>query len=283
MKNNFLYLMILGVMLACSPAERPQEETSANETVAPREPDRYQEYLWCHNGPNYSKESYDASQEYWLQMVKDSDLPAFGHFDLIPKFDENNFDRIAGLIWTDKAARDAGWKAYIEAGLEESLQEKFPGVETCAGDGSDELFGVNVYQPRPASIAMSDQDSQGRIASYQFCTYNEGKEGSDLRPIAMGAYGEWLDDYEAKNGLTGYNWAYFAPEFDPASSKASEGVPNAYDFIWMNSWASEAEEAAGMAAYAESGQGIQASFDEVMSCSEPLRYDVEVNIRPAAL
>ena len=51
----------------------------------------------------------------------------------------------------------------------------------------------------------------------------------------------------------------------------------------MNSWASEAEEAAGMAAYAESGQGIQASFDEVMSCSEPLRYDVEVNIRPAAL
>ena len=283
MKNKFLYLPILGLLLACSPAERPQEDAAASEASAPREPDRYQEYLWCHNGPNYSKESFDASQAYWRQMVEESNVPAFGHFSLFPKFDESNFDRIVGLIWNDKASRDAGWAAYVESGIEEKLQEKFPGVETCAGDGSDELFAVNVYQPRPATVAMADQESTGRIASYQFCTYNEDKEGSDLRPVALDTYGAWLDDYEAKNGATGYNWAYFAPDFDPEASKASDGVPNAYDFIWMNSWASESEESSGMAAYAESGQEIQASFDEIMTCSDPLRYDVEINIRPAAL
>ena len=130
---------------------------------------------------------------------------------------------------------------------------------------------------------MGGQESKGRIASYQFCTYNEGKEGSDLRPVAVDTYGAWLDDYEAKNGATGYSWAYFAPDFDPEASKASDGVPNAYDFIWMNAWASESEESSGMAAYAESGQEIQASFDEIMTCSDPLRYDVEINIRPGTI
>ncbi|MFL2527311.1 MAG: hypothetical protein ACJ0Q3_07495 [Candidatus Azotimanducaceae bacterium] len=283
MKNNFLYLLMLGLLLACSPAERPQEDTAASNNSGPREPDRYQEYLWCHNGSNFSEESFEASQAYWRQMVAESDVPAFGHFSLFPKFDESNFDRIVGLIWNDKASRDAGWAAYIESGIEENLQEKFPGVETCAGDGSDELFAVNVYQPRPATVAMGGQESKGRIASYQFCTYNEGKEGSDLRPVAVDTYGAWLDDYEAKNGATGYSWAYFAPDFDPEASKASDGVPNAYDFIWMNAWASESEESSGMAAYAESGQEIQASFDEIMTCSDPLRYDVEINIRPGTI
>ena len=32
--------------------------------AAPVEPDRYNEYLWCQNGPNYSKESFDAQT--WL-------------------------------------------------------------------------------------------------------------------------------------------------------------------------------------------------------------------------
>ena len=283
MKNNFLYLLMLGLLLACSPAERPQEDTAASNNSGPREPDRYQEYLWCHNGSNFSEESFEASQAYWRQMVAESDVPAFGHFSLFPKFDESNFDRIVGLIWNDKASRDAGWAAYIESGIEENLQEKFPGVETCAGDGSDELFAVNVYQPRPATVAMGGQESKGRIASYQFCTYNEGKEGSDLRPVAVDTYGAWLDDYEAKNGATGYSWAYFAPDFDPEASKASDGVPNAYDFIWMNAWASESQESSGMAAYAESGQEIQASFDEIMTCSDPLRYGVEINIRPGTI
>ena len=283
MKNNFLYLLMLGLLLACSPAERPQEDTAGSNNSGPREPDRYQEYLWCHNGSNFSEESFEASQAYWRQMVAESDVPAFGHFSLFPKFDESNFDRIVGLIWNDKASRDAGWAAYIESGIEENLQEKFPGVETCAGDGSDELFAVNVYQPRPATVAMGGQESKGRIASYQFCTYNEGKEGSDLRPVAVDTYGAWLDDYEAKNGATGYSWAYFAPDFDPEASKASDGVPNAYDFIWMNAWASESEESSGMAAYAESGQEIQASFDEIMTCSDPLRYGVEINIRPGTI
>ena len=61
------------------------------------------------------------------------------------------------MIWNDKASRDAGWAAYIESGIEENLQDKFPGVETCAGDGSDELFAVSVYQPRPATVAMGDR------------------------------------------------------------------------------------------------------------------------------
>ena len=284
MIKSLFVILVIGTLIGCSPAERPVETSAGEETsAATREPDRYQEYLWCHNGPNYSKESFDASQTYWQQMVAESDLPSFGHFSLFPKFDESNFDRIVGLIWNDKASRDAGWAAYIESGMEEDLQDKFPGVETCAGDGSDELFAVNVYQPRPATVTMSDQESKGRIASYQFCTYNEGKEGSDLRPVAVDTYGAWLDDYETKNGATGYSWAYFAPDFDPEASKASDGVPNAYDFVWMNSWASESEESSGMAAYAESGQEIQASFDEIITCSDPLRYDVEINIRPATM
>ena len=34
---------------------------------------------------------------------------------------------------------------------------------------------------------------------------------------------------------------------------------------------------------AESGQDIQAGFDEIITCSDPLRYDVEINIRPATM
>ena len=283
MKSLFAVLVV-GALVGCSPADRPVEKSAGEETsAAPSEPDRYQEYLWCHNGPNYSKESFDASINYWLELVEQSDLPAFGNFSIFPKFDEGNFDRIAGLIWDNKANRDAGWAAYAESGIEEKVQTKFPGVETCAGDGSEEVFAVNVYQPRQPSVAMSDQSETGGIASYQFCSYNEGKEATDLRPVAIDKFGAYLDEFESANGATSFNWAYFAPDFDPNSSKKSEGVPNDYDFVWMMYWASEEEEATGMAAYAESGQGIQAEFDEVISCSDPLRYDVAVHIRPATI
>ena len=91
MIKSLFVMLVIGTLIGCSPAERPVETSAVEETsAATREPDRYQEYLWCHNGPNYSKESFDASISYWLELVEQSDLPAFGNFSIFPIFNKIN-------------------------------------------------------------------------------------------------------------------------------------------------------------------------------------------------
>ena len=121
-----------------------------------------------------------------------------------------------GLSGMAKANRDAGWAAYARAGIEENFMQS-SGVETCAGDGSRTFLLLMFINQDSFSCYGSISPQTGRIG-YQFCSYNEGKEASDLLEVAVDKFDSaYLDEYEKQNGAFFLQWAYFAPDFDPNS------------------------------------------------------------------
>ena len=279
MKYGVICGLFFGFLIGCSPAERPAEGDGAQVPVSSdNTPDLYQEYLWCSSGAALTVESNQALTEEWLRLSAEAGLPEFGAIVLTPKVKDPNFDTLLGLMWSDKASRESGMALYEAAGVQAKLDEKYPNVNKCGTEKSVDLFAFDVWQSDPPSADWDQEANPVALGHYQFCTYNEGKEPADLIAVVEGPYSEWLSNRVKENGPNSYSYKYLRPDFETASAQRTEGVPERYDFMWLNFWTNPDDQVTGQAAFAESGQEIQASLDEVATCSDPIAHDV-VSIR----
>ena len=265
---RIMFLFLVFGLFACSPAERPvKEDVAASTEVAGSaespEPNGYTEYLWCSNGENYSQEAVDARNAMWIQEVNALGMTGLGSADITPSgWSSENFDRVTILFWENKEARDAGWKSYLDSGIEDKLEEAYPGVETCGGENWANVYPNNSYRLR--EVTLSDSFTVG----YQFCDFNEGKGREDLRNFLAGPWTEFLTRYDSENPTASFGTNVNVPDFDDETVEVHEGVPDTFDYIWVNLWGDEAGLNSGWAAVEDYGQGMMETANSVADCSE---------------
>ena len=86
----------------------------------------------------------------------------------------------------------------------------------------------------------------------------------------------FLDDYTETRPDSSYNFLVQVPQFDQEAVERADFVPPSFDFVWTNFYGTPAEKAEGDSVWAEQGAPIQAAFDEVVACSDPLGYDLSM-------
>ncbi len=268
-------------LVACGQGSN-QETTKSAAVDAPAveeatsSPVRYNEFVWCSNGENATEDNLVARDSFWSKSVSELGMDELRGANLKPVgWSSESFDSLTLLMWPNKEARNAGWLEYQDSGIEEKLNENFPGVETCGGIEWANVYGFDVYQPRQAS---NQESAEGAIAyaGYQFCSFNEGNKAADLRKVVMGSYTKFLQEFEAEVGPTSYNFLVQIPDFDAAAGERHNGVPPQFDLMWTNFWSDKTEKTMGDKAWAESGASIQESFDAVMTCSDEQGYDLTI-------
>ena len=262
-------------------AAAPAVEIAAEETQT-MAPVRYNEFIWCSNGENGTSENVAARNALWVEQVTALGLDQMGAAELVPTgWTTENFDRLTLLMWPDVATRDAGWAAYGESTIEAQLEEQFPNVEICGGEDFEHVYGLNVYQPRMPTTPFNPEGDAKAYVEYQFCSYNEGQEAADLRAVVGGPYMAFLDGYTETRPDSSYNFLVQVPQFDQEAVERADFVPPSFDFVWTNFYGTPAEKAEGDSVWAEQGAPIQAAFDEVVACSDPLGYDLSMLKRTA--
>ena len=283
MSKTLLAVAALFFMLVGCEAPKPETppetdsptttEAAAEASVAEADmdaptPTGYNEYIWCVNGENFSEEAYAARTAYWVNAVNELGMQSLRAIDLTPSdWQSENFERVTLLMWADKAERDAGWAAYLEAGVEAAMNEEFPDVEICGGENWANVYGHDKYAPRPATVSWDAETHPAALAGYQFCSFTEGSGPAQLREIVRDDFIPYVDAYEADNGPTTYTFGVLVPQFEMAAVERHEDVPMDVDFVWLNFWGDPAERNASDDTWAEKGAEIQAAFDEVADCS----------------
>ena len=276
---RFFILFFSFVFFGCSPAERPADtggEESATASAMAEEdtgPDLYQQYLWCKQGENYSDESSQAQTARWIELAVEAGVTNWGAFTLIPRVEDPNFDSILGLMWPSKEAQEADMALYAQAGVNAKLSEEFPGVALCGGDEGQWTWGFDTWNSDRTAAQQSSEPGATGVGSYHFCSYNEGKEPSDLVAVVEGPHASWIEEFEKENGPSSYSFKYFRPDFDTTTAERNDPVPAEYDFVWLDAHNSEEDRVAGQNSFEATGQEVQAAFDEVATCNTPQVFD----------
>jgi hypothetical protein len=240
-------------------------------------PVRYNEFVWCSNGENATPELVAQRNEMWSQSVTELGMDSLMGASLTTQgWTSDSFDRLTLLMWPNKEARDAGWAAYQESGIEAKLEEKFPGVEKCGGEDWANVYGLDVYQPRTPSLAGPEHMGADAYVGYSFCSFNAGKQSADLRAVVAGQFMPFLDAHEAEVGATTYNFLAQAPSFEETEVELHKDVPPTFDFVWTDFWGNAQDRAGTESAWAAKGKAIQAAFDEVVTCSQRQGYSIEM-------
>lgn len=266
-------LTIACALLGCSKPEQIVDAvvSAADEPVVVR----YNEFVWCSNGPNYTPEGRAANLAFWVDAEQNTlQQKGLAAMSLLPRgVAGGGIDRMHLLMWKDKATRDAGWAAYTEAGIQEAMEAANPGVEHCGGENWEDVYPWNVYQPRMPSVALNPAESQP-VVGYRFCSLNEGKVRDDFRAVIRGEFIPYLDANEAANGPSAFNFLVQVPDPAVPSPAGRGGIPEKFDYMWTNIWASSAEYETVMATWSQEGQAVQAAFDAVVTCSAELTFDL---------
>ena len=276
-----LALLVLG---GCAESTSPETQAAAAAPAMVEAPEanqmapvRYNEFVWCSNAENATPELVTQRNEMWAQAVTELGMDSLMGASLTTQgWTSDSFDRLTLLMWPNKEARDAGWAAYQESGIEAKLEESFPGVETCGGDNWANVYGLDVYQPRTPSLAGPQHVGADAYVGYSFCSFNEGKKPADLRAVVTGQFVPFLDAHEAEVGATTYNFLAQVPSFKESEVELHNDVPPTFDFVWTDFWGNAEDRVGTENAWAAEGTAIQASFDEVLTCSERQGYSIEM-------
>ena len=90
------------------------------------------------------------------------------------------------------------------------------------------------------------------------CNFNDGKTTDDLRANVQ----EFNKCVEENPSPGAYTYAIYLPDYDAEQ-----------DFLWLNWHGDMDTKVAGDKSWAETGQSIQAKFDETATCTGPDVYN----------
>ena len=99
-----------------------------------------------------------------------------------------------------------------------------------------------------------------------FCNFNEGKGPEDVREFLAGPWTDFLQRYDSENANSSYGLSINVPDFDDEAVEVHEGVPDTFDYIWVNLWGDQGERANGLAAVEEYGQSMMEAANEASTC-----------------
>jgi hypothetical protein len=277
--NKIMFFVLVGLLLGgCQEAEKQevppqalqpepelQPETQAAET-AQVTPAAYYEYLWCNQGENYSTETSQAFVGDWNAAVNEMEDPVYASMAYFPRgWKTEDYDGLWVLRWADKETSEKGWANYIASGTDAALQEKHPDVLKCGFETGVNRFGFETYIPRPAPAEFSDVEPPYFVTN-QFCTFNEGKTGKDVRAAIQDHYIPFLEASAETNPDSTYFFMIGVPDFEPAQPM---------NFNWINLWETVAEGQASTAAFNESeeGKAILSALNEAATCQDAQPWD----------
>ena len=264
MRLKLAVLALAGIFLSACDNAVDVDEASVEAEVEPT-PVAYYEYLWCKRGENWSMESAQSFVDDWNAELDGMENTLDGAFVYVPKEVENqNFDTVWVLRFADKLAMEKGWSIYQESGAEDRLQNNHPGVVECGNEIGQNRFGFDMYSAVSTPDGFADEEPY--LVQGQFCNFNEGKTPDDLTAVIRDHFVPAIEEGKANGSYPSYWFMVGAPDFE------SE---NRADFIWMDYFSSaEAMEAeTGIYFGSETGNSIQAMFDEVAECTEQQQSD----------
>ena len=156
----------------------------------------------------------------WVEEVSQLGMSRMGSAEITPLgWSSENFDRVSVLFWENKAERDSGWEAYLSSGIEERLNEAYPDVESCGGDGWTNVYPMNSYRLRQGNL------SDSFVVGYQFCNFNEGQGRDNLREFLAGPWAEFLDRYDSENPEISFGTSVNVPDFDDEGVEVMKVFP----------------------------------------------------------
>jgi len=221
----------------------------------------YIEYVWVNAGENNSPETFSGFVADWNGEM-DAQGSSISAFAYLPTQENDNWDGLWVNAFPNKAARNEAWARYAEAGTEDRLASAHPGVIEPVG----ETYGDNAYGfyrfdpgelPTPAMSPSVGPDQTPYAVGALFCSFNDGQGWEELSAAISGSYVPWLASLEGME--TGYAFAIEVPDFET----------DQFDYLWKNIHQTADGAAAGGAAWAETGGDVQATFDEIATCTEP--------------
>ena len=245
-------------------------ESSDNGQTVP--PTSYTEYLQCDFGEAYSPEAFRAFLTDWnaeIDQLPDRGLRAFGY---LPRaWSSEAFDGIWVLRWPNIQERDAGWKEYAEAGVQERLRSTHPDLIECAPENELGLFAFDTYSRRSAPESWNQSTSPYSV-SMQICAMNDDRPLTDLRDFVTSEYLPYLAQTDSR--LEGNTYWYQVAVMDEENSIGQPSTASApFDFVWMNYWNNIEEETTSMEDWAANGGKLQEGFDAIATCQDPIPYD----------
>ena len=224
-------------------AESPAEEPTAGADGAV-----FVEYVWHKEGENFSQEALLEKVVFWNQLIDAGEYEINRANILFPREATENYDFIWVMVWPSVAARNAGW-AYWAANDEAAWLQEVEGVFSF--DPANAYLFASATQRQPTVPAATNVFEN----QFNFCTFNDGQGAAELAAY-QAAHVDFIQEYEASRGPSGYWYTMLDPTFEPPAPRP--------DFVWLDLWSSAEEKADGVEYYSTSE--LAAAADATATC-----------------
>lgn len=229
--------------------EMTSAQSPAEEAIAAADDTVFVEYVWHKEGENFSQEALLEKVLYWNQLIDAGEYEISRANILFPREATENYDFVWVMVWPSVAARNAGW-AYWAANDEAAWLQDVEGVFSF--DPANAYLFASAIQRQPTLPAATRVFEN----QFNFCTFNEGQGPAQLAAY-QAAHVDFIQEYEASGGPSGYWYTMLEPTFEPAAQRP--------DFVWLDLWSSAEEKADGMEYFGASE--LAAAADAMATCN----------------
>ena len=258
LKLTVLSLTLATIVVSCS-NENKENDLEANE-YSPR----FNEFMACEKGTEYSAENLSNMISDWRAFQLSEEL--MGAFFHDPINEENTFGPTAWweLEWSSKEAADAAWEQW--SNNEEALEwsEKYLNVVVCDQEGRNSW---DLIYPITVDFFGKPNDSGYFYSQYWSCNYKNDANREDMENF-IPTHKAFIERSDLQG--TGYHYGVY---FDRRSEDASHSNVET-SHLWAE-WARSAETMnVQNRNFAENGQSTFEIFNEIGACPEnPDIYD----------
>ena len=247
LKLTVLSLALATIVVSCS-NENKENDLEANE-YSPR----FNEFMACEKGTEYSAENLSNMISDWRAFQLSEEL--MGAFFHDPINEENTFGPTAWweLEWSSKEAADAAWEQW--SNNEEALEwsEKYLNVVVCDQEGRNSW---DLIYPITVDFFGKPNDSGYFYSQYWSCNYKNDANREDMENF-IPTHKAFIERSDLQG--TGYHYGVY---FDRRSEDASHSNVET-SHLWAE-WARSAETMdVQNRNFAENGQSTFEIFNEI--------------------